>query len=346
MLDEKLQYLRKERNISQEELANALDTSRQAVSKWERGIAYPDIDKLKDLAVFFNVSIDYLLDFELENMASNKFIERLEDEIKNNTNNISVDEIKIMIIKNSNDIDLLTKTIEYLFYYWNNTRDDKLLDLIIEYTNKAMIIGRNSKKVSINDLHQMIISCYLMKEEYALIKEYVKKHKVLDVDFTMAEVEFCLGNYEKSKKLTNEIFLNNVVEMISSNIISISLLVKQNKIDEAYELNKWTISFINSIESENDSLSSIIYPFILINACFEKYYHLDYLATVSLIKEHYLNIDIKYYNGDSIRFVSKDDSRFFTIFDGKESIYKIIEKLEGSIMYKDIMDIFKEVYGG
>lgn len=58
---EKLQELRKNRGLTQEELANALYVSRTAVSKWESGRGYPSIDSLKRLAVFYAVSIDDLL---------------------------------------------------------------------------------------------------------------------------------------------------------------------------------------------------------------------------------------------------------------------------------------------
>lgn len=54
-----LQRLRKERNVTQEALANHLGVSPQAVSKWENG-SYPDGDLLPKIADFFGVSIDYL----------------------------------------------------------------------------------------------------------------------------------------------------------------------------------------------------------------------------------------------------------------------------------------------
>jgi transcriptional regulator with XRE-family HTH domain len=60
-LGEKLQALRKNRGLTQEELAEALYVSRTAVSKWESGRGYPNIDSLKALAGFYGVTIDELL---------------------------------------------------------------------------------------------------------------------------------------------------------------------------------------------------------------------------------------------------------------------------------------------
>ncbi len=62
--NEKLQQLRKSRGLTQEELAEALFVSRAAVSKWESGRGYPSIDSLKDISVFFSVTVDELLSSE------------------------------------------------------------------------------------------------------------------------------------------------------------------------------------------------------------------------------------------------------------------------------------------
>ena len=61
---EKLQLLRKQRGLTQEELAERLFVSRTAVSKWESGRGFPSIDSLKAISGFFSVTIDALLSGE------------------------------------------------------------------------------------------------------------------------------------------------------------------------------------------------------------------------------------------------------------------------------------------
>ena len=61
---EKLQELRKKKDMTQEELAESLYVSRTAISKWESGRGYPSIDSLKEISRFFSVSIDELLSAE------------------------------------------------------------------------------------------------------------------------------------------------------------------------------------------------------------------------------------------------------------------------------------------
>lgn len=59
--NEKLRNLRKQKGITQEELAEKLFVSRTAVSKWESGKGYPSIDSLKMISKFYSVTVDELL---------------------------------------------------------------------------------------------------------------------------------------------------------------------------------------------------------------------------------------------------------------------------------------------
>ena len=58
---ENLQKLRKEKNISQEQLAEELHVSRQTIGKWENSVTYPETECLIQISEFFEVSIDILL---------------------------------------------------------------------------------------------------------------------------------------------------------------------------------------------------------------------------------------------------------------------------------------------
>ena len=66
-LAEKITELRKKKGISQEELAEILNVSRQTISRWEVGIALPDAVNLVQLSKVFDVSTDYLLHNEYQN---------------------------------------------------------------------------------------------------------------------------------------------------------------------------------------------------------------------------------------------------------------------------------------
>jgi transcriptional regulator with XRE-family HTH domain len=111
---EKLQELRKNRKLTQEELAEALFVSRTAISKWESGRGYPNIDSLKEISRYFCISIDDLL-------SSEKLLSIAEQENKSNIRNMRdlllgiMDLMSIMLIC----LPLYPNTIEGYVYSVN-----------------------------------------------------------------------------------------------------------------------------------------------------------------------------------------------------------------------------------
>lgn len=67
-LAEKLVTLRKQKGLTQMDLAEQLNVSRQAISRWEVGAAVPSIDNLRILSDIYGISVDYLLDDEALNI--------------------------------------------------------------------------------------------------------------------------------------------------------------------------------------------------------------------------------------------------------------------------------------
>jgi transcriptional regulator with XRE-family HTH domain len=106
--NEKLQELRKQKGLTQEELAESLYVSRTAVSKWESGRGYPNIESLKDISKYFSVSIDDLLSGE-------KLLSIAEKENRSN--------IKKMCHLLFGMIDLISITLIILPLYPNKVED-------------------------------------------------------------------------------------------------------------------------------------------------------------------------------------------------------------------------------
>ena len=105
MFSEKLKKLRKENNLTQEELADKLNISRQAITKWETTNAIPDIDNLKELSILFNVSIDELVrddkDVKINIINKYSYLKEIEiDHIKHfDIVTSKVNEVNIISIK-------------------------------------------------------------------------------------------------------------------------------------------------------------------------------------------------------------------------------------------------------
>lgn len=70
MFAENLRNLRRSKNLSQEDFAELLDVSRQAVSRWEQSLGYPEVEKLLLMSEIFKVSLDELMNGEISEKAT------------------------------------------------------------------------------------------------------------------------------------------------------------------------------------------------------------------------------------------------------------------------------------
>lgn len=82
-LGEKLAYLRRKNNYTQEQLAGMLEVSRQSISKWESNLAYPETKQLIRLGKLYECSMDYLLRDEIESEQEVFFYKRKKQEGEN-----------------------------------------------------------------------------------------------------------------------------------------------------------------------------------------------------------------------------------------------------------------------
>lgn len=113
-IGEKIYKLRSDKGISQETMAFDLGVSRQAVSKWETDQSLPDLDKIKLLSDYFEVSIDYLVK-EIEIEKVNQTIETIpvsEEETNKKYDSNKIKRIVRIMLKTA-----ISLTIMYLVYY-------------------------------------------------------------------------------------------------------------------------------------------------------------------------------------------------------------------------------------
>ena len=69
---EKIKQLRKDNSMTQEDLAEKLNVSRQTISKWETSVTLPDADNIVAISKLFNITTDELLDYRVETVQKKK----------------------------------------------------------------------------------------------------------------------------------------------------------------------------------------------------------------------------------------------------------------------------------
>ena len=351
MLGDKIYSLRKERKISQDELSEILSTSRQAISKWERNEAKPDIDKLITIAKFFNVSIDYLLNYEINYTDIDAFLNNLKDSYKNNKFNIDINDIKLWCSKYPNNFKLHIYSAEYLYVAFIENNNAEYLDLALSLINKAitLFVPEYNKIVSLNDLHNSVSEIYLMQGKHDLAMKYIENNNVYGCEVLLAKCELALKKYDDALKRSSEIYLKSASDIMNVSYIQIIVLLKSKKIKEAFDLVNWSIEFIKSIHKDIDFFKSVLCPFIYLKATCEQLLNNSSKESIETLKDIYKNSrnqnvvsesnSLKYYFGktDQMILINTDFKNVF------EEIIKTTNKKD--YYYQTLVNIYKEILG-
>ena len=206
-LGEKIKLLRKQKNISQEILADYLGVSFQAVSKWENGNTLPDVPMIPAIASFFGVSTDELFDFNLfeaekqvENICHEAYKYRFTDSTK--SEHILRDGLKRFP---GNDIILnnLLYTLDY------QSRSEEVIALC-----KMLIESARDDSVKY-DACRILASCYKENGRYDLVKPTLEL--IPEIYFSKLELTASLldGNdsYEAAQK-QKHISAEDLIDML------------------------------------------------------------------------------------------------------------------------------------
>ncbi len=194
-ITEVLKELRRNKGNTQEELANHLNISVQAVSKWERAEGYPDISLLPKIAAFYDVTVDKLLG--CDDIAKNEAISRFEDECHKIRNTGDVKSLLELCRKMQAEYPCEERVLYQLAYALMDNSYKENADEIIEIGQK-LIKSENCEFR--NSAIQILSLTYSAIGEKDLAKEYASmlpcNEDLLSLVLQGEElVEHCKWNY-------------------------------------------------------------------------------------------------------------------------------------------------------
>lgn len=221
--NEKLKMLRKEQGFTQESLADKLNVSRQAITKWESGDGIPDIENLKQISILFNTTIDELVkeDKEINLDNKNNYSEVYELEIDHTKHfDINIDKInELKIISNNEEkvkIEILSNEEENLKEYFKVKFDDIYNKLDIDIKNKKKI-----EDITIN---------MFLPEKYIDDIELKSKMKTLNI----SDLELNKLEYDGTLKYLN---VSSSKGIIVLNATKCDIEASYDKLDGILEVN-------------------------------------------------------------------------------------------------------------
>lgn len=256
--NEKLKFLRKENNLTQEELAEKLNVSRQAITKWESGDGTPDIENLKQISILFNTTIDELVKEEKNITAEIKekytYVEELEIE---HTKHFDINISKIYELNIFSNAEEKVK-IELLSNEEDNFKEN--FKIIFDDLYNKLDIDIKSKK----QVQDIVINMYLPEKyiEEIELNSKIKKLNISNLDLNKLEYDGDL-KYLNVRNSKGTIVLNTTKCDIEANYDKLDGSLEVNTINSTarLEIPKNTVyktilkgiknEFINAVNTED-----------------------------------------------------------------------------------------------
>ncbi len=165
----RIRELRKKKGITQEGLASVLSVSPQAVSKWEGGLTYPDMEMIPVIAGYFEISMDILFDYDIREMKAKiqKIIDDAGDYFFDDTQKY-IETIKDALQEYPGNEELLTALLDAYEYNLRDKDDTSHLDEMIGLSQK--IITESKDFIRVCNVKDIQAAACLKKGEYRKAK--------------------------------------------------------------------------------------------------------------------------------------------------------------------------------
>lgn len=235
LFSEKLKLFRTSIGLTQEELAEKLNVSRQAITKWEAGDGMPDIENLKQLSELFNVTIDELVKENKTIKIKGKYSYKEEIDIDHTKHfDIKTSDIYEMNIKPNSE-----ETVKIELYSDEEENIEELYKIKFDNRYDRLDININGK----SECEDIVINMYL-PEKYINEIELKSKMKTLNIfDLELKKIE-----YDGKLKYLN---VENSKGRIVLNTTKCDVEVNFDKLNGVIEVN--TINSVSRIEIPKDT---------------------------------------------------------------------------------------------
>lgn len=248
-IGENIKRLRKERSMTQEQLAEAFGISVGAVYKWENGLSMPEVRLLVELADFFDVSVDYLLGYTVQESGAETAVERLERLLTDRKLIEGAREAEKILQKYPNNFDVVLASTQ--FYYLRSWQDEKAARRCIELLERACLLFEQNKheSVTLASLKEAIATCYIGLKQYDKTVELLKK---LNTDGSkndmigMVLAQFCGKPEEALPYLTAGIY-GNLLPLLRSVVGFYKAYTQLGRYDDAAAVIQWALETMRGL---------------------------------------------------------------------------------------------------
>ena len=268
-----IKRLRKERNLTQEELAEQLNISAQAISKWENGTSMPDISQVVPLANFFGISTDIL--FSRNVKGTNENVKELIDRIKDDSEGYNrLQKLKELLSEYPANMSVLNEIVKCSLLLI--TPEQANSDLFLDAIHSADLYLDNAKKLGdIVRMYATKIDIYARAGRYAEAEELAKELNmpIIYAEMYLAHISEKRGSFDEEIRHEQE-SVALLLGYLAGELERLAVAYRKNDdLHKAVEVNNVNINLIYAIHKEDGAFHAPLFNWYSISG-FETAYEL------------------------------------------------------------------------
>lgn len=256
MLNESIRSLRRERSMTQEQLAEAMNVSAAAVSKWENGQSVPDIAVLTALADYFEVSLDALVGYAVHSRRREELVERIRLLSRQKRYDEAIVEAKEALRRYPNHFGVVYASGRMYGFYGMEHGVREALETAIGLMEHAMsLIGQNEDPtLRVENLWTNMGMYYAsLGEREQAIRCYEAGNISGVNDIAIAGSRAALGQYAEALPKLSHGLISALTRVFNAGTGTIRCLLATGEIHEAEALTAWLLRTLEGMEASGGS---------------------------------------------------------------------------------------------
>lgn len=229
-------------NLTQEQLAEAMGVTTGAVSKWENGLANPDIGIIAELADFFEISVDVLLGYDWKKKSMGQMAERIKSLNEQKKFEEAISEAQKALKKYPNNFDIIYNSGDMYANVGIEHEDAEKVRIAMELLERAseLIDKNNDPKFSYESIQIQIGTLYALLGDFDRAIEQHKKHNIGGIcNDRIGQWLVRQEKYEEAIPVLSESFLDGIMKLFISTLHLAGALANLKRWKEAIEMLGW-----------------------------------------------------------------------------------------------------------
>lgn len=255
-LNESIRALRRERGMTQEQLAEAMNVSAAAVSKWENGQSVPDIVVLTALADYFEVSLDALVGYAVQSRRREDMVLRIRLLSRQKKYTEAITEAKEALRRYPNHFGVVYTSGRMYGFYGMEHGDKEALHTAIDLMERAMaLIDQNTDPtLRVENLWSNMGMYYAsLGEREQAIQCYEAGNMAGVNDVAIANSRAALGQYAEALPKLSQGLIGGLTRLFSAGTGALRCLLAMGEIHEAEALTQWLLRTLEGMEASEGS---------------------------------------------------------------------------------------------